>query len=88
MDGVVLCNSHGHPPQLVDCVFVNGMAIPRNSSANGTKDTVALQQPYEFLPYVNIRELTPASQASVIGCVLLAVSLASAVGADSKRVDD
>jgi hypothetical protein len=64
------------------------MAIPCNSSPNGARDTFALQQSYESLPYVNIQELTLASQTSLIGCVLLAVGLASAVGADGERVNN
>jgi hypothetical protein len=48
MDSLVLCNSHSHPPQLVDHMFTSGMEILCNSSAKET-DTFALQQPYWVL---------------------------------------
>src|ERR1700730_5329279 len=88
MDSVVLCDSHSHPPQLADvCAFVSGMAIPCNSSAKGARDTFGLQHTYEPLSYVNIQRTT-ASPAPLIGCVLPAFRLASAIGADSERIDD
>jgi hypothetical protein len=55
------------------------MAIPCNSSVNETRDTFALQHLTQSLPYVNFRELTPASQTALIGCFLLTVGLASTV---------
>ena len=88
MDRVVLCDSRSHLPQLVDLSVRKRYGDSMQLLRQRPRDTFALQHPYESLPYVDIRELTPASQTSLIGCVLLAVGLASAVGADSERVDD
>src|SRR5882762_3255476 len=57
MDGVVLCNSYGHPPYIANCVSV---AVWRFMQllCQLDKKTSALQPLYESLPYDDIEEFT------------------------------
>lgn len=65
------------------------MAIPYNSSANGTRDTFSLQQPYESLPVSIFENLLPhrIQRSLVVFCLLSVLPPLSAQTAKELMTD-